>query len=79
MMRRLESSAARDPAAPTPREFRRAIRDGEIRPSAPGTKHMLGKICLTSFLTGEPPPGLDGRAQNRSPFPFSPCRDVAFA
>jgi aminoglycoside phosphotransferase (APT) family kinase protein len=52
--------ADRDLAVPTVQEFRRAIRDGEIEPGAAGTKHILGKMYLASFLTGEAPPGLDG-------------------
>jgi hypothetical protein len=37
---------------------RRAIDDGLIKPGAPETKHILGKMYLASFLTGEIPPGL---------------------
>jgi aminoglycoside phosphotransferase (APT) family kinase protein len=49
-----------DPSAPTIPEFRRALRDKQLKPDAPETKHVLGKMYLASFLTGEAPPGLDG-------------------
>lgn len=48
-----------DLSAPTVQAFRRAIRDGHIKPGAPQTKHILGKMYLASFLTGAAPPGLD--------------------
>jgi aminoglycoside phosphotransferase (APT) family kinase protein len=51
--------AESDLAAPTLAEFRRAFGGGEIKPGAAETKHMLGKMYLASFLTGEGPPGLD--------------------
>jgi aminoglycoside phosphotransferase (APT) family kinase protein len=61
----LSASAAvfgpmRDPdsTAPTVESFRRAIRTGEIRPGSPKAKHILGKMYLASFMTGEIPPGL---------------------
>jgi aminoglycoside phosphotransferase (APT) family kinase protein len=46
-------------SAPTLPEFRRKIRDGRLKPGAPETKHILGKMYLASFLTGVAPPGLD--------------------
>ena len=48
-----------DVSAPSVPEFRRAVRNGTVRPGAPSTKHILGKMYLASFLTGEVPPGLD--------------------
>ena len=47
--------AESDLSAPTPEEFRRAIGAGEIKPGAPETKHMLGKMYLAAFLTGDTP------------------------
>jgi len=48
-----------DPSAPTVPDFRRAIRDGRLRPGTPETKHTLGKMYLASFFAGVTPPGLD--------------------
>jgi predicted Ser/Thr protein kinase len=48
----------RDSSAPQVERFRRAVRAGKIRPGSPETKHMLGKMYLASFMTGEVPPGL---------------------
>ncbi len=52
--------ADRDLAAPTVPDFRRAIREGRLKAGVPETKHILGKMYLASFLTGEVPPGLSG-------------------
>ncbi len=49
-----------DPAAPTVTEFRRSIHGGNITPGSPEAKHALGKMYLSSFMTGELPPGLEG-------------------
>ena len=46
-----------DLAAPTLSEFDEAIREGRLKPGAPETKHVLGKMYLASFLTGVGPPG----------------------
>jgi aminoglycoside phosphotransferase (APT) family kinase protein len=51
--------ADRDVSAPTIPEFRRAIQNGTITPGTPSAKHILGKMYLASFLTGDVPPGLD--------------------
>jgi hypothetical protein len=51
--------ADRDASAPTVPEFRSAIRNGNIKPGTPETKHILGKMYLSSFLSGNVPPGLD--------------------
>jgi aminoglycoside phosphotransferase (APT) family kinase protein len=47
-----------DLAAPTLAAFREAIRNGQLKPGATETKHVLGKMYLSSFLTGMRPPGL---------------------
>ena len=51
--------ADNDLSAPTLPEFRRAIRDGRLRPGMPETKHTLGKMYLAAFFTGAAAPGLD--------------------
>ena len=51
--------ADRHVSAPAFFEFRRTIREGRLKPGAPETKHILGKMYLVSFLTGVRPPGLD--------------------
>jgi hypothetical protein len=48
-----------DVSAPTLPEFQRAIGEGRITPGAPETKHVLGKMFLASFVSGDAPPGLD--------------------
>ena len=48
-----------DLSAPTMAAFRRSIRDGETRPGSPDAEHILGKMYLASFMTGDSPPGLD--------------------
>jgi aminoglycoside phosphotransferase (APT) family kinase protein len=52
-----------DLSAPTVREFQQAIHEGRLKPGAPETKHILGKIFLASFLAGVPPPGFDAAVQ----------------
>ena len=47
-----------DLSAPTLAEFRQALRDGRLAPDAPETRHILGKMYLAAFFTGEKPPGL---------------------
>ena len=62
-----------DLSAPTLQAFQRAIHEGQLKPGAPETKHILGKMFLASFLSGVAPPdlttpsnwfeaGLDGRS-----------------
>jgi aminoglycoside phosphotransferase (APT) family kinase protein len=46
-------------SAPMPDVFRHAVREGQIIPGSPEAKHILGKIYLSSFMTGDVPPGLD--------------------
>src|SRR4051794_35672741 len=45
-------SGDKDLSAPNPTDFERAIRAGRLRPGAPETKHVLGKMFLASFLSG---------------------------
>ena len=51
--------ADRDLSSPTVAAFRRSIHNGETKPGSPKAKHMLGKMYLSSFMTGAVPPGLD--------------------
>jgi aminoglycoside phosphotransferase (APT) family kinase protein len=51
-------SADRDLSAPGSDVFLRALRDGQIMPGSLEAKHTLGKIYLSSFMTGDVPPGL---------------------
>ena len=51
--------ADRDLSTPTVEAFRRAVHDGQIDPGSPKAKHILGKMYLASFMTGDVPPGLD--------------------
>jgi Ser/Thr protein kinase RdoA (MazF antagonist) len=46
-----------DPSAPTVADFEEAIRTGWLKPGAPETKHILGKMFLDSFFSGVLPPG----------------------
>jgi len=48
-----------DFSAPTLQQFRLAIHEGRLKPGAPGTKHILGKMFLASFFSGVAPPGFD--------------------
>jgi Phosphotransferase enzyme family len=48
-----------DLSAPILPEFQRGLCDGQFKPGAPETKHILGKMYLASFFTGVAPPGLD--------------------
>jgi Ser/Thr protein kinase RdoA (MazF antagonist) len=52
-------TGATDLSAPTLQQFRLAIQEGLIKPGAPGTKHILGKMFLASFFSGVAPPGFD--------------------
>jgi aminoglycoside phosphotransferase (APT) family kinase protein len=47
-----------DLSAATLLEFNQAIREGRLKPGAPETKHVLGKMFLASFFSGISPPGL---------------------
>jgi aminoglycoside phosphotransferase (APT) family kinase protein len=53
------ASADNDLSAPTLLEFRQAVRQGWLKPAAPETKHILGKMWLASFFSGVAPPGFD--------------------
>jgi predicted Ser/Thr protein kinase len=44
--------------APSSAEFERAIRDGRLLAATRETSHVLGKMYLSSFLSGSVPPGL---------------------
>ena len=46
-----------DLSAPTVADFEEAIRAGRLKPGAPKTKHILGKMFLASFFSGGLPPG----------------------
>jgi len=54
------SGAAPEPdvGPPRPEAFLAAVRDGTLRPGAPDTFRVLGKIFLNGFLTGAPMPEL---------------------
>jgi hypothetical protein len=47
-----------DLSIPTVAGFEEAIRTGRLKPGAPNTKHILGKMFLVSFFSGVLPPGL---------------------
>ena len=62
----LSASAAASRAAPDAdlsasglQEFQLAIHEGRLKPGAPETKHILGKMFLAAFLSGVAPPGFD--------------------
>jgi aminoglycoside phosphotransferase (APT) family kinase protein len=48
-----------DLSAPTLPQFRLAVGEGQLKPGAPETKHILGKMFLASFFSGVAPPGFD--------------------
>jgi aminoglycoside phosphotransferase (APT) family kinase protein len=48
-----------DLSAPTPAELQQAVRAGRLKPGAPQTKHVLGKMLLASFVSGVATPGFD--------------------
>jgi hypothetical protein len=48
-----------DLSAPTVGEFQQAVRAGRLKPGAPETKHILGKMFLASFFSGVTPPEFD--------------------
>ena len=45
-------------SAPSVASFQRAIRDGRLNPGTLETKHVMGKMFLASFLSGDLPPEL---------------------
>jgi Phosphotransferase enzyme family len=62
----LSASAAASRAAPDAdlsasglQELQLAIHEGRLKPGAPETKHILGKLFLAAFLSGVAPPGFD--------------------
>jgi aminoglycoside phosphotransferase (APT) family kinase protein len=48
-----------DLSAPTPAELQQAVRAGRLKPGAPQTKHVVGKMLLASFMSGGATPGFD--------------------
>ena len=56
-----------DLSAPTRAELRQAIRDGRLAPGTPQTRHILGKMFLTSFFSDAEPPGFDVAVQVVNP------------
>jgi aminoglycoside phosphotransferase (APT) family kinase protein len=48
-----------DLSAPTVTEFQQAIRASRLKPGTPETKHILGKMFLASFFSGDTPPEFD--------------------
>ncbi len=48
-----------DLSVPTIAEFRQAIRAGRLKTGTPETKHIMGKMFLSSFLSGADTPWLD--------------------
>jgi aminoglycoside phosphotransferase (APT) family kinase protein len=51
-------AADTDLSAPTLVEFRQALRSGRLSPDALETRHVLGKMYLAAFFSGDKPPGL---------------------
>jgi aminoglycoside phosphotransferase (APT) family kinase protein len=54
---RADAAPESDLVAPTVGEFAQGVRQGRLKLTDPDTKHMLGKMYLASFLSGEPVPG----------------------
>jgi Phosphotransferase enzyme family len=52
-----------DLLAPTPAELQQAVRAGRLKPGAPQTKHVLGKMLLASFMSDVATPGFDAAVQ----------------
>jgi aminoglycoside phosphotransferase (APT) family kinase protein len=53
------ASGDTDLRVPTPDSFQQAIGAGRLKAGTPETRHILGKMFLSSFLSGAPAPGLD--------------------
>jgi hypothetical protein len=47
------------PAGATLLQLGDGIRDGGLKPGAPETKHILGKMFLASFISGGRTPGFE--------------------
>ena len=58
-LRRHGRNPTTDLSAPSVAEFRKAVGEGRLKPGAPQTKHMLGKMFLASFFSGVAAPGFD--------------------
>lgn len=52
-----------DLSAPTVAEFTQSLHDGALKPGTPETKHIMGKMYLASFLSGDPVPGFGAVVQ----------------
>ena len=63
-----------DLTAPKLADFQEAIRERRIKPGAPATKHILGKMYLAAFASGDAPPGLDAAVQRP---PLDPGGSIA--
>jgi aminoglycoside phosphotransferase (APT) family kinase protein len=48
-----------DVSAPPLIQFKQAVADGRLKPGAPETKHVLGKMFLASYVLGIATPGFD--------------------
>jgi hypothetical protein len=53
------TSSDADLSAPTLPQLQQAVRDGHLKPGAPATKHILGKMFLASFMKNQRTPGFD--------------------
>ena len=53
-----------DLSVPTLEEFKKSVCDGALRANSPDTIHILGKMYLASFLSGDTVPGF-GRLSNQ--------------
>jgi hypothetical protein len=52
-----------DLSAPTVAEFAQSLREGTLKPGSPSTRHIMGKMYLASFLSGDPAPGFGAVVQ----------------
>jgi len=51
------TKASTDLSAASVVEFQQSIRDGQLKAGAPETNHILGKMFLASFMSGDATPG----------------------
>ncbi len=58
-LRRKLGNDNRTSRAPMVDGFQQAIRAGRLKPGAPETKHILGKMFLASFMSGVDTPRFD--------------------
>jgi aminoglycoside phosphotransferase (APT) family kinase protein len=52
-----------DLSAPTVAEFTHSLREGTLKPGTPVTRHIMGKMYLAAFLSGDPAPGFGAVVQ----------------